>query len=107
MIRIAVAIATLVVSALALDQVTGAMIGRKAYLVISGENWGSDAPSSSRATPKPNRWPHCSGCLLAGLSRFNPAPQGRETLDLHPREAREPPPADFFQRPGLQDVVTQ
>ncbi len=44
MIRIAVVIATLVVSALVLDQVAGAMIGRKAYLVISGENWDSDGP---------------------------------------------------------------
>ena len=34
----------LVVAAVVFDQVSGAMIGRKAYLILSGENWASDGP---------------------------------------------------------------
>ncbi len=44
MVRIVVVIVALGVAALVFNFVTGAMIGRKAYLITSGENWASDGP---------------------------------------------------------------
>jgi hypothetical protein len=44
MVRIVVVIAALAVAALVLDYATGAMIRRKAWLILAGENWASDGP---------------------------------------------------------------
>ncbi|MBW2416112.1 MAG: hypothetical protein JRG76_16565 [Deltaproteobacteria bacterium] len=63
MLRIVVVIVALAVAALVLDYATGAMIGRKAWLIVAGENWASDGPllgfaggalSGPVATPPPD-----------------------------------------------------